>query len=212
MDPASYGPRFESNPLVDDAPEVWGALIESLAPATMLVAIQHRMGRVLLEQVSAEDIWQETLLHVWRDRAQCEWRGLAALKRWVLGVAENRIRNEADRIACQKRGGGATPLALDARPPGALPPPVSSTTPSRVASYVEEADLMRRALGALPEDLRDVVRLRHFEEEPIERIAERLSIGPSAVKYRFRKGAALYQAHVQELLGRRATGSIGRDG
>ena len=202
MDPAPYSPRFDTNPLLDDAPSVWEQLVESLSPAAMLVSIQHRMGQTLLTHVSAEDIWQETLLHVWRDRSRCEWRGIAAFKRWVLSVAENRIRNEADRRSSIKRGGGVTPLSIQAEEPHATPPPTSSTTPSRVASYREEADLMRAALLGLPDDLREVVRLRHFEEFSVEETAAALDLGISAVKHRFRKGAGLYQRRVQDALKR----------
>lgn len=200
MHDARFGPRFESNPLLDDSPDVWDELVEALAPATMLVAIRHRMGSRIASQVTAEDVWQDTLMHVWRDRSKCEWRGLAAFRRWVLSVAENRIRNESDRIGAQRRGEGVAPRSLETDRPGALPPPVASTTPSRVASFAEEAELMRDALELLPEELRDVVRMRHFDERSVEEIAEALSLGASAVKHRFRKGASLYQRHVQELL------------
>lgn len=202
-----YGPRFETNPLLDDSPETWDRLVEALVPSTLIVAIRHRMGRALRERVTAEDIWQETLLHVWRDRARCEWRGLASFRRWVLGVAENRIRNEVDRQGARRRGEGVTPLALEGPGSRRVPPPVSSTTPSRVASYVEEATLMRLALEGLPVELRDVVRMRYFEERSVDEVAEALRLGPSAVKHRFRKGAALYHERIEELLDDRAGGS-----
>ena len=87
---------------------------------------------------------------------------------------------------------------------GGAPPPVASTTPSRVASYREEADLMRAALESLPEELRDVVRLRLLEERTVEETADELALGESAVKHRFRKGAAMYHAQLERLLDARS--------
>lgn len=34
------------------------------------------MSAALRRRHTSEDIWQETLLHAWRDRDRCEWRGL----------------------------------------------------------------------------------------------------------------------------------------
>ncbi len=59
---------------------------------------------------------------------------------------------------------------------------------------------MRSALLSLPEELRAVVRLRYFEELPVDSVAGQLGIGISAVKHRFRKGAALYHERIQQLL------------
>lgn len=180
---------MEPNPLLDDAPEAWDRLIAALGPPTMLLCIAARMGPAASRAFSPEDIWQETLLHVWRDRHSVEWRGWAALRRWVLQVAENRIRNATDRLATKKRGGGGEQLAGDD-----LPPIVASTTPSRVASHAEQARAMQRALDELPDDLREVVRLRLLEELPVLEVAERLGLGESAVKHRLRRGAQLFQA------------------
>jgi len=203
MDAVSYGPRFDSNPLLEDAPEVWDQLVDALAPATILASIRHRMSATLLAQLSPEDVWQETLLRVWRDRDKCDWRGLPAFKRWVLTVAENLIRNEVESMNSIKRGGGRAPASITGSEELTLPPPVSSTTPSRVASYAEEAEALHCALMELPLEYRDVVRLRHFEEYTVEQVAAQLNLGVSAVKHRSRKGASLYEQRVQAALAAR---------
>ncbi|MEM7307650.1 MAG: sigma-70 family RNA polymerase sigma factor [Planctomycetota bacterium] len=196
------------DPLRDDSPETWERLVEGLAPATLLVCIAERMAPRLRARFSPEDIWQDTLLQVWRDRSSCEWRGPAAFRRWVLAVAENRIRNAADRLNAAKRDAAAElPLErADAGDDPGPPPAVSSTTPSRVAGYREESEAMRAALGELTPDVREVVRLRLFEELPVEEVAERLSLGSSAVKHRFRRGVHRYQA----LLSARLASTRGR--
>ncbi|MCA8973998.1 MAG: sigma-70 family RNA polymerase sigma factor [Planctomycetes bacterium] len=187
---------MDPNPLLDDSSEAWDRLVGALGPPTMLLAIAARMGHRLSAALTPEDIWQETLLHVWRDRHHVDWQGYPAFRRWVLQVAENRIRNAGDRLAAKKRGGEAGAQAAAAE----LPPPVSSTTPSRVASHAEEARAMQLVLEELPVDVRDVVRLRLVEEIPVLEVAARLGLGESAVKHRLRKGARMFWLGLRERL------------
>ena len=70
--------------------------------------------------------------------------------------------------------------------------PWTSTTPSRMADARERAEAMERSLEELPDDVREIVRLRLFEDLPIEDIAGTLGLGESAVRHRFRKGTELY--------------------
>lgn len=192
---------FDADPLRSDSPDTWDRLVQAIGPASMLVCIENRMGAALRRRLSPEDVWQETLLHVWRDRSRCTWHGVRAFRRWVLSVAENRLRDLAEHGSAAKRGGGRPDLRLETRT-GSVPPPVQSTTPSRIASDAEEATLMRTALESLPEDLREVVRRRLFEEQPVAEVAEALALGESAVKHRFRKGAELYRARLESLVAR----------
>lgn len=190
----------EENPLASDDPRAWEVLIESLAPPALLVRIQSRMGPALLARMAVEDLWQETLLHAWRDRARHEWKGAAAFKGWLLSIAENRIRDALDREGAQKRGAlkgpieDSTPLEDWAH---------TSSTPSRHAAHREEAAVLWDALQSLPGDLREVLRLRVFEGAPPPVIAERLGLGLAAVKHRLRRGSELYRQRLQALVSSR---------
>lgn len=179
-----------TDPLHDDSPEAWDQLVRAIGPATMLACIGARLGDGLKARLSAEDIWQDALLVAWRSRAQCEWRGIRAYRRYMLSVIENRIRDSAGHFSAQKRGSGRLAASIEN---DSIPPPVVSTTPSRVASYAEEASALRKALDELPEDLRAVVFLRIFEERSVKEVAEELELGESAVKHRLRRGAALFK-------------------
>ena len=201
IDGFSQSESFEGNPLQSGSPEVWDRLVRGLGPASMIVCIRSRMGPRLQARVAPEDIWQETLLHVWRDRERCDWQGMRAFRRWVLRVADHRIHDAADREGATKRGAGVIHERLDPLESHLEGPPVvASTTPSQVASDGEHATLMQAALAALHDDVREVVRLRLFEELPVEDVASRLDLGVSAVKHRFRKGAALYHRQLERLL------------
>lgn len=196
-------PEAAANPLLGEDPYAWANVIEALGPASMLVAIQGRLGKDLERRLQAEDIWQETLLHAWRDRARCLWTDVRGFRRWLLGIVDHRIADARDFFTAQKR--------TSARErPLVRPSPfdsgtwhselLRSTTPSRVAVQREQADQMLRALSAVPPELREVLRLRLFDGHTIHEIAEQLGIGESAAKHRYRKGAALYRDNLHRRL------------
>ena len=202
------------NPLRSSDGHVWDWLIESVGPASILVAIEARMGPELRGRYAVEDVWQDTLLQAWRDRAQCDWHGLAAFRRWLLQIAENRLYNLADRERTLKRGGGSETVAATPAGSGSFEPeasdasrvdldyagPVASTTPSRAASDAEQARRMRAALDRLPEELRTVVHLRLFDEIPLEKVAERIGLTVSGASRRFRRGFDLYCSEIERAM------------
>ncbi|TWT44853.1 RNA polymerase sigma factor [Phycisphaerae bacterium RAS1] len=190
--------RSTDNPLTSDSPQVWDQLIDAVGPAALLVVIDSRMSTALRRSLTPEDVFQEALLHAWRDRAACEWRGVKSFRNWLLSIIDNRIRDLSEAASAAKRGNGRTPVGLaDLRPPGQSTAgplePAGTTTPSRVAIYREQAAAIRAAVDSLPPELGEVLRLRLLEQLSVEETAERLQIGEAAVRHRFRKAAALYR-------------------
>lgn len=191
-------------------PDVWSALVEAVQPAAMLLAIHWRMGDALRQQVSSEDLWQETLVRAWAARQTFEWRGVPAFRRWLLQVAQHCIQDQRRHFAAARRrpsGGfalfGVRGWRVAEGPPGSSMhglEPWASTTPSRVATEREKANVMLRVLESLPDDVREVVRLRLIEDLSIAEIATQLSLGESAVRHRFRKGAETYHLRLRETL------------
>jgi RNA polymerase sigma-70 factor (ECF subfamily) len=149
----------------------------------------------------------------WRDRDQHEWRGLAAFRAWLLGIARNRIRRLSRDLSAIKRGGherteNFSALAGSQYPSvsGMLPP--GSTTPSQVAGSRERVKMMQDALASLPPKLEPVVRLRLFEEVPMRSVAEQLGIGLSTAKERLLRGVQLYRRRLRSLESMSAGGEI----
>lgn len=201
-------PEVQPSPLLSDAPTAWDSLIESVGPASLLLIIESRMSAVLKRSLTAEDILQESLMHAWRDRQRCQWHGIRSFRSWLLTIIDHRIHEAADSLGAQKRGGGREAIAFSAMRDGSSEGtfgPIGSTTPSRIAIYHEQAAAMRMALERLSEDVRDVVRLRLFEQLEIAEIAQRLGIGENAVRHRFRTGAEIYHRLLKEVIASRAS-------
>lgn len=133
-------------------------------------------------------------------RADHGWRGLRSFRSWLLTIIDHCIRDAADHHGAQKRGGGRTPVQFsvlrgassDTARDSVNAGPVQTTTPSRIAVLTEQVAAMQAALEELPEDVREVVRLRLFEQKTMSEIADRLGIGVAAVRHRFRRGAETY--------------------
>lgn len=188
-------------PPAANSPGAWDELVESIGPASILVIIDSRMSTGLKRRLAPEDIWQESLLHAWRDRHQYTHTGPKGFRSWLLTIVDHRIHEAVVREGAQKRGGGLTETPLsnlvgsrDAGGGNSQPPcPLSSTTPSRVAIYREQAEAMRAALEGLPDDLQAVVRSRLFEQRTLEQTAADLGVTLAAVRYRFARGVEAYR-------------------
>jgi RNA polymerase sigma factor (sigma-70 family) len=194
------------NPLHSSSPSDWERLIEAVEPAALLILIERRMSPGLRRLYTPEDVLQESLLQAWKSRAEHEWRGIKSFRAWLVAIIEHRIHDLADRAGAAKRDGGRPALSLARHRDGSTTaasesPPAASTTPSRLAMYREQAESMLHALEGLPEDVREIVRLRLFEELTLEEIAAKLGLGPSAVGRRFRKGSELYVRRLRTALG-----------
>lgn len=192
-------PPLAGVPRTEDVPDLsseagWTRAVDAAVPASLLVVIASRLGS-LEREFSAEDILQESLLRAWRCRVSLRWQGYRAFRSWLLTICDHVIADARDRAHAAKRGGGRVSgfEFLQNEPAG-------STTPSRIASFREHAELMRSALADLPDDLREVVRLRIFEQIELLEIAERVRLPLSTVQHRVRRGAALYQTRLRSLL------------
>jgi RNA polymerase sigma factor (sigma-70 family) len=204
--------EIKDNPLISESDGAWQELVDAMNPASLLVLIQSRMGPDLLRRSTPEDVLQDALMNAWRDRLKVEWRGVRAFRAWLLTVIDNRLRDLADYEHAQKRGGGRSPISIDAPARGGGSSSdgqrpqwlVATTTPSRMAVMREQAVAIRSALEALSPDVRDVVRLRVVEQRTLEQVADQLGMHISAVRRRLVKGAQDYQQLVMKHLAGRS--------
>lgn len=75
--------------------------------------------------------------------------------------------------------------------------PVRDERRLRTEDRYADPDL-ERALGRLPDDCRDIVILRYFEDQKIDEVARIVELNPNTVKTRLRKALKLMRAELEE--------------
>lgn len=156
-------------------------LLDRVRPRLVLWAAS-RMSGELRACFEPEDVAQETLLAVHRDFERLAPRKAEEFLPWLFGVAENRVRDLADRVRAAKRNGVAP-----TRPP--------ATTPSIAAIRREDAEALAKAIATLSDDHREVLRLRRFEDRSAVEVGKLMGRSEGAVRVLyFRALAALRNA------------------
>lgn len=133
--------------------------------------------RILHDREEAEDVLQETFLQVWRRADDFdEARGRAFT--WLVTIARSRALDRLRAAASRVR------IAAEA---ATIPrDEVGDATDEAVQS--EQANILRRALAALPEEQRHALLLAYFEGLTQTEIATRLRTPLGTVKTRMRSG------------------------
>jgi RNA polymerase sigma-70 factor (ECF subfamily) len=129
--------------------------------------LYHFLGRDEL----VADLCQEVFLRVYEHRARYQETGAFApwLYRIALNVARDAQRRRRPRPRCL----------------GDVEPMAAGPSPSAACEQAERGRLVARMVAELPEPLRLVVVLRHYEEMSFEQIARLLETPASTLKSRF---------------------------
>ncbi|HLL74303.1 MAG TPA: sigma-70 family RNA polymerase sigma factor [Pyrinomonadaceae bacterium] len=132
---------------------------------------------ILGREDEARDAAQETFVAAYRNLAN--FRGEAKVSSWLHRIAVNqcvtrrrraRVRGESSLEAEQEDGRAQFASAVE--------------SPTHAAESRERAEAVRRAVAALPQELREVVVLKEFEGLTFQEIADALDVPLSTVKSR----------------------------
>jgi RNA polymerase sigma-70 factor (ECF subfamily) len=132
----------------------------------------------------AEELAQETLLAVWRKAGAFD-AARAAPSTWIFTIARN-LRIDAAR---RERRGAPVNDPSDT--------PAADRMPDVALASTQSEGRIRQALGKLPHEQAEVVRLSFFSDKPHSEIAAELKLPLGTVKSRLR----LAMARLRELLG-----------
>jgi RNA polymerase sigma-70 factor (ECF subfamily) len=137
---------------------------------------QQPVARFILHLVGREemvpDLCQEVFLRVYEKRSR--YRETGAFSGWLYRIALNVVRDANRRRRPE-------PLAL-----GDVEPAAADPSPAAACEQAERGQLIAHTVADLPEPLRLVLVLRHYEEMSFEEIARLLGEPASTVKSRFR--------------------------
>jgi RNA polymerase sigma-70 factor, ECF subfamily len=136
----------------------------------------------------AEEICQEVFLSVIKNLDA--FHGESQFQTWLFRIAANKARDYRERLHAAKRGGGQTPVSLQAEDPEsglAVDPPGSAPTPDAALINAEQAALVHQAVDRLEEPCREIIELRYFADLSYEEISRTLKLNPKTVSSRLSK-------------------------
>jgi RNA polymerase sigma-70 factor, ECF subfamily len=156
-----------------------------------------------------EEICQETFLSVIRNLDS--FNGRSQFQTWVFRVAANKAHDYRERQRAAKRGGGQTPLSLQAEDPETgltLDPPGTAPGPDTELLNAERRALLWTALNELGAPCREIIELRYFGELSYDELALTLRLNVKTVSSRLSKCLDRLEAVGRTLLGRENTASF----
>ena len=116
----------------------------------------------------AEDLCQDTFVSFIEHYE--EYRDIGKIRNYLYTIAKNKCRDYYKK---------KTPLYMEELPE------------SEAAERIEETVVIRQMVMSLPEEFREAVMLRYFQNLRYKDIAVILKISPSLAKYRVKKGLEL---------------------
>ena len=135
-----------------------------------------------------EEICQETFLAVVRNLHSFD--GRSQFQTWLFRIAANKAGDYRERQHAAKRGGGRTPLSLQAEDPETglqIDLPSSAPGPDGALLSAERMVLLRKALDELGDPCREVIELRYFGDLSYEQISAALQLNVKTVSSRLSK-------------------------
>ncbi len=133
---------------------------------------------ILGREEDARDVAQETFIAAFRNLGN--FRGEAKVSSWLHRIAVNQC------ITRQRRAGvrAETSLEYEEAEGGRQFASPSHNSPLKRAEERERTEVVRKAVTALPPELREVIVLKEFEDLTFQEIADTLDIPLSTVKSR----------------------------
>jgi len=141
-----------------------------------------------LTREDVEEICQEVFLAVIRNLKS--FQGGSQFQTWLFRIATNKARDFREKRQAAKRGGGTTPLSLQAENEDTgltLDPPSAGPAPDVDLLNAERAGLVREALEQVGEPCREIIELRYFGDLSYDELSQALELNPKTVSSRLSK-------------------------
>lgn len=154
-------------------PEAFGEIVRRWE--RRIYALSYGM---LGREEDARDATQETFLAAFRNLRG--FRGEAKVSSWLHRIAINQCITRQRRAKVR----GETALEDEAEKNAVAFAAPAHESPALAAESSERVEVVRRAVAALPADLRQVIVMKEFEELTFQEIADSLDLPLSTVKSR----------------------------
>ena len=153
--------------------------------------IKGAIYRVLGSDEEASDLAQEAFLKAYRGLGR--FKREAQFSSWLYQIALNLCR---DRLRRQRTRQLVSFEALAER--GALRPSVAGPSAHELVEARDLSRLVAEAVAELPEEHREVIVLKEYQELTFLEVAEILELPVSTVKTRLYRGLGLLRRHLEQ--------------
>ena len=156
-----------------------------------------------------EEICQEVFLSVIKNLNS--FNGDSQFQTWLFRIAANKGRDYRERQHAAKRGGGQTPVSLDAEDPETgltIDPPSPAPAPDAELLNTEKVELVRAALDQVGEPCREIIELRYFGDLSYEELSRELKLNPKTVSSRLSKCLDRLEEIARKVFSREKTGAF----
>jgi RNA polymerase sigma-70 factor (ECF subfamily) len=154
-----------------------------------------------------EEICQEVFLSV--IKSLNSFQGDSHFQTWLFRIAANKARDYRERQHAAKRGGGQSPLSLQAEDPEtglSIDPPSQAPSPDVDLLNAEEGELVRVALDQMEAPCREIIELRYFGDLSYEELSVELQLNPKTVSSRLSKCLDRLEAVARKIFSGEKTG------
>lgn len=154
-----------------------------------------------------EEVCQEVFLSVIRNLHS--FHGGSQFQTWLFRIAANKARDYRERQHAAKRGGGQTPLSLQAEDLDTgltIDPPSAAPSPDAEMMNVEKIELVREALDQVGGPCREIIELRYFGDLSYEELSRELKLNPKTVSSRLSKCLDRLETIARQMILREKTG------
>ena len=149
--------------------------------------VRLRMGKELRSKLESMDLVQDVLFSALRDLGDFTYKDEGDFLRWLSKIAENRLRDNVDKLHADKRD-IRKEIRLDNHGPTtggrffAVPGPIHATTPSVIMSRKEELEELAKAMDELKPEYKEVIVLAKIEGLSYKEISDKLGKSNEAVR------------------------------
>ncbi len=136
--------------------------------------IFHYLLSAIYDETTAEDLLAEVMVAVWKGAKN--FKGDSQVSTWIFGIARHKML-DGIRSRTRNRNENVTiDEAMELIDP--------EKNPEGKAEQQAEADIVKKAMGTLSSEHREVLFLAFYEELPYQEIAERIEAPLNTVKTR----------------------------
>jgi RNA polymerase sigma-70 factor (ECF subfamily) len=175
-----------------------GQLIAHLRRYLLLVANQE-LSPALRRKVGPSDLVQETFVQLQHNLGQFRGGTEQELRAWVRKILINGIHDVERRYRAGVRDvQREQPLAGDSVA-GILPSEPQTETPGPRSNAIqrERSEDLQRAISRLPDEYREVLRLRTWERLSFAEVGQRMNRSPDAVRMLWKRAVQRLQEQME---------------